>query len=107
MEEITEMLKGLLEGAVLELIGQSDGETYGYAITQKLRALGFSDIVEGTVYTVTLRLEKKGLIAFEKKESTQGPARKFYHLTEAGQEERHHFWQKWDFVSEKLEDLRK
>ncbi|MFX3914307.1 PadR family transcriptional regulator, partial [Streptococcus suis] len=54
MNQITEMLKGVLEGCVLEIIGQ--GETYGYEITQKLRELGFEDVVEGTVYTITMRL---------------------------------------------------
>lgn len=57
MENITEMLKGVLEGCVLEII--SRGETYGYEITQRLRKLGFTDVVEGTVYTITMRLEKK------------------------------------------------
>lgn len=52
MNQITEMLKGVLEGCVLEIIGQ--GETYGYEITQKLRELGFEDVVEGTVYTLSL-----------------------------------------------------
>lgn len=53
---MTEMLKGVLEGLVLEII--SHGETYGYEITQQLRELGFHDVVEGTVYTITTRLEK-------------------------------------------------
>ncbi|MDR0298940.1 MAG: PadR family transcriptional regulator, partial [Streptococcaceae bacterium] len=58
MQDITEMLKGSLEGCVLEIIGR--GETYGYEITQTLRELGFTDVVEGTVYTITMRLEKNG-----------------------------------------------
>lgn len=64
MNQITEMLKGVLEGCVLEIIGQ--GETYGYEITQKLRELGFEDVVEGTVYTITMRLEKKGYVEIRK-----------------------------------------
>jgi len=43
MENITEMLKGVLEGCVLEII--SRGETYGYEITHQLRELGFNDVV--------------------------------------------------------------
>ena len=97
MNQITEMLKGVLEGCVLEIIGQ--GETYGYEITQKLRELGFEDVVEGTVYTITMRLEKKGYVEI-------GPARKWYRLNEAGQIERGNFWKKWAFISEKLEFLR-
>ena len=79
MNQITEMLKGVLEGCVLEIIGQ--GETYGYEITQKLRELGFEDVVEGTVYTITMRLEKKGYVEIRKKPSKLGPARKWYRLS--------------------------
>ncbi|RLQ94659.1 PadR family transcriptional regulator [Falsibacillus albus] len=104
MENITEMLKGVLEGCVLEII--SRGETYGYEITQQLRALGFTDVIEGTVYTITMRLEKNNLVNMEKKPSTMGPPRKFYTLNEAGQEQLKAFWKKWDFVSSKIDELK-
>ena len=105
MQDITEMLKGLLEGCVLEII--SRGETYGYEITKTLRDLGFTDIVEGTVYTILVRLEKNGLVNTDKRKSTQGPPRKFYSLNAAGQAERENFWQKWNFVSSKINQLKK
>lgn len=104
MENITEMLKGVLEGCVLEII--SRGETYGYEITQQLRKLGFTDVVEGTVYTITMRLEKHNLVDIEKKPSTIGPPRKFYRLNEAGRDKLKNFWTKWDFVSSKLNELK-
>ena len=44
LENLTEMFKGLLEGCVLEII--SGGETYGYKITRRLNALGFTDVVD-------------------------------------------------------------
>jgi PadR family transcriptional regulator, regulatory protein PadR len=104
LENITEMLKGVLEGCVLEII--SRGETYGYEITQQLRQLGFTDVVEGTVYTITMRLEKNNLVDIEKKPSTLGPPRKFYTLNAAGQEKLRVFWGKWDFVSGKIDELK-
>ncbi|SFC26840.1 transcriptional regulator, PadR family [Bacillus sp. OV322] len=104
MENITEMLKGVLEGCVLEII--SRGETYGYEITHQLRELGFTDVVEGTVYTITMRLEKNNLVNIEKKPSTKGPPRKFYTLNTAGQEQLEHFWKKWGFVSSKINELK-
>ncbi|AGA68966.1 putative transcriptional regulator [Desulfitobacterium dichloroeliminans LMG P-21439] len=104
MEKITEMLKGVLEGCVLEIIGR--GETYGYEITQLLRELGFTDVVEGTVYTITMRLEKNNLVNIEKKASTMGPPRKFYTLNTAGQAQREIFWEKWDFISSKINELK-
>ena len=104
MENITEMLKGALEGCVLEIIGR--GETYGYEITSQLRQLGFTDVVEGTVYTILVRLEKSGSVMSEKRPSEIGPPRKFYTLTETGRSELEYFWAKWDFVSSKINELK-
>lgn len=98
------MLKGVLEGCVLEIIGQK--ETYGYEITRHLNTLGFTDVVDGTVYTILLRLEKNKLVNSEKRPSLVGPPRKFYTLNAAGTKELHHFWQKWQFVSSKINELK-
>jgi PadR family transcriptional regulator, regulatory protein PadR len=105
LENITEMLKGALEGCVLEIIARD--KTYGYEITQQLRKMGFSEVVEGTVYTILVRLEKNHLVSIEKKPSDMGPPRKFYSLTVAGHQELRHFWTKWDFVSSKINGLRR
>jgi len=99
------MLKGVLEGCVLEVIHRQP--TYGYDITQQLRKLGFTDVVEGTVYTILVRLEKNGLVDIEKKPSEVGPLRKFYSLTDTGEKELSAFWDKWNFVSSKINELRR
>jgi len=104
LNNITEMLKGVLEGSVLEIISRET--TYGYDITQKLRKLGFEDVVEGTVYTILVRLEKNGFVKTDMKPSDLGPPRKFYSLNEAGEKELKNFWAKWDFVNEKINELR-
>jgi DNA-binding PadR family transcriptional regulator len=104
LENLTEMLKGVLEGCVLELIGR--GETYGYEITRKLNALGFTDVVEGTVYTILVRLEKNRLVEVDKRPSDLGPPRKFFTLNEAGRSERALFWDKWAFISSRIDQLR-
>lgn len=104
MENITEMLKGVLEGCVLEII--SHDETYGYEITKKLNALGFSDVVDGTVYTILVRLEKNKLVEITKKASDKGPPRKFFALNDAGREELRKFWEKWEFISSKISELK-
>ena len=103
MEDLTEMLKGVLEGSVLEIINR--GETYGYEITRRLNALGFTDVVEGTVYTILVRLEKNKLVDIEKKPSDMGPPRKFFALNDAGRAELRKFWEKWEFVSSKINEL--
>lgn len=104
MENLTEMLKGVLEGCVLEIISRR--ETYGYEITRRLNAQGFTDVVDGTVYTILVRLEKNNLVNIEKKPSDMGPPRKFYTLNEAGREELRLFWEKWAFVSTKIKELK-
>ena len=69
MKDITEILKGILEGCVLEIINQE--ETYGYEITRRLNQLGFTEVVEGTVYTILVRLEIQwGYLNYLKKGSS-------------------------------------
>ncbi|HCC35628.1 MAG TPA: PadR family transcriptional regulator [Ruminococcaceae bacterium] len=104
MENLTEMLKGVLEGGVLEIL--SRGESYGYEITRILNNMGFSEVVEGTVYTILLRLEKNKLVEVTKKPSEMGPPRKFFTLNDAGREELDRFWVRWEFVVSKINMLR-
>jgi DNA-binding PadR family transcriptional regulator len=104
LENLTEMLKGVLEGCVLEIISRK--ETYGYEITRQLNALGFTDVVDGTVYTILIRLEKNELVEITKKPSDMGPPRKFFSLNNAGREELRRFWEKWEFVSSKINELK-
>ncbi len=104
LENLTEMLKGVLEGCVLENINR--GETYGYEITRRLNALGFTDVVDGTVYTILVRLERSKLVEIIKKPSDMGPPRKFFTLNDAGREELRKFWEKWEFVSSKINELK-
>lgn len=104
MENITEMLKGILEGCILEIINRKD--TYGYEITRQLNAIGFADVVEGTVYTILVRFEKNKLVNIQKKRSELGPPRKFYSLNDDGRKELSLFWEKWDFLASKINELK-
>jgi DNA-binding PadR family transcriptional regulator len=98
------MLKGVLEGCVLEIISRE--QTYGYEITRRLNTLGFTDVADGTVYTILLRFEKSGLVDITKKPSDMGPPRKFFTLNDAGREELRLFWERWDFVASKLNKIK-
>lgn len=104
LDDLTEMLKGVLEGCVLEIISRK--QTYGYDITRRLHALGFTDVVDGTVYTILVRLEKNQLVDVEKKPSDMGPPRKFFALNDAGREELCRFWAKWEFIASKINELK-
>ena len=105
MENLSEMLKGVLEGIVLEII--SRGEIYGYEIVKRLAALGFEDIAEGTVYALLVRLERNRFVHITKKPSDIGPPRKFYTLNEQGKDALLSFWDRWDFLSGRIENLKK
>jgi PadR family transcriptional regulator PadR len=97
------MLKGTLEGIVLAIL--SVRPAYGYEITARLREQGFSDIAEGTVYAVLVRIEQKGLVDVQKIPSEKGPPRKVYSLNAQGQKDLEEFWRTWSFLAERLEQL--
>ena len=104
LENLSEMLKGVLEGIVLEIIGR--GEIYGYEIVKYLASMNFNDTAEGTVYSLLMRLEKNEFVNVVKKPSEIGPPRKFYTLNEQGKNELRAFWEKWDFLSSRINYLR-
>ncbi len=79
----TQLLKGVLDGCVLHIIGNQ--RIYGYELVQKLREYGFSTIIGGTVYPLLQKLEKLGLIEGKIEPSTDGPDRKYLYITPEGQ----------------------
>src|SRR6478736_3602823 len=97
------MLKGTLEGIVLAIL--SGRPAYGYEITTWLRDQGFSDIAEGTVYALLVRIEQRGFVDVEKVPSEKGPPRKVYSLNAAGQEQLDEFWATWAFLTGRIEQL--
>lgn len=103
VKQMTEMLKGTLEGIVLAIL--SARPAYGYQITARLREQGFPDIAEGTVYAVLVRIEQRGLVDVEKVPSEKGPPRKVYSLNARGQEYLEEFWRTWSFLTERLDQL--
>jgi PadR family transcriptional regulator PadR len=102
-KQSTEMLKGTLEGIVLAILAVRPA--YGYEITARLRAQGFSDIVEGTVYALLVRVEQRGLVDVTKVPSEKGPPRKVYSLNARGGEYLEDFWRNWTFLAERIEQL--
>ena len=100
----TELLKGVLEGAILELL--RDRAWHGYDLTAHLRELGFTDVVEGTVYALLVRIERGGLVDVEKVPSEKGPPRKVYTLNDAGLARLDEFWNAWSAITARMHALR-
>ncbi len=102
--QMTEMLKGTLEGIVLAILAERPA--YGYEITARLRDEGFADLVEGTVYALLVRIEQRGFVDVEKVRSDKGPPpRKVYSLNAQGRRQLGEFWKTWSFLAERIEHL--
>ena len=74
--------KGLLELCILNLL--LEGEQYGYDIIRKVLEVPGFGITEGTLYPLLSRLRMQGLVKTRLVESREGPARKYYSLTDKG-----------------------
>jgi len=105
MAQETQMLKGILQGCTMAIL--SDGEMYGYKIVETLKEYGFEDVHEATVYPILTRLNKQGLLAFEKRPSELGPPRKYYSLTEEGRIELKLFNDCWMDIRKKVNSILK
>nr|WP_207733548.1 MULTISPECIES: PadR family transcriptional regulator [Romboutsia] len=91
----TQFRKGVLEICVLALISKKD--MYGYEIVQNISKV--IEVNEGTIYPILRRLTKEGYFDTYILESSEGPARKYYKLTDLGKENLNKLIVEWkDFV---------
>ncbi len=79
----SQMRKGMLEYCVLLLLRRR--ASYASDIIQQLKDADLL-VVEGTLYPLLTRLKNDGLLSYQWQESTQGPPRKYYALTDIGEE---------------------
>jgi PadR family transcriptional regulator PadR len=93
MGDKSQFYRGTLEGCILKII--NDNEVYGYEIAEKLKKYGLNEVSEGTIYPLLLRLEKNGFVDSVKKDSSFGPKRKYYSLSNLGKEELKDFYNRW------------
>ena len=90
----TQMLKGIIDGCILAIIHEK--EVYGYELAEKLEQYGFDSFSEGTIYPLLMRMQREELVISTLKKSTAGPKRKYYSLTQKGEEEFQKFSSRWD-----------
>ena len=76
-----QMRKGVLEYCILSIL--QDGDAYTSEIISTLKSAEMI-VVEGTIYPLLTRLKNSGLLSYRWEESTSGPPRKYYVLTESG-----------------------
>jgi PadR family transcriptional regulator PadR len=77
----SQMRKGVLEFCVLSVIRQ--GEAYPSDIIEKMKAANFQ-LLEGTLYPLLTRLKNAGMVNYRWVESSGGPPRKYFSLTDSG-----------------------
>ncbi len=78
-----QMRKGILEYCILSIL--SKGDAYASDIIKELKESKLI-IVEGTLYPLLTRQKNAGLLSYRWEESSQGPPRKYYALTDNGKE---------------------
>jgi PadR family transcriptional regulator, regulatory protein PadR len=101
--EQAQLLKGVLELAVLSVIAR--GETYGYEILSTLESAGFDGVGDASVYGTLRRLEQAGHLESRLVASDSGPARKYYSVTSSGTQQLQTGTDTWRRISDALERL--
>jgi PadR family transcriptional regulator, regulatory protein PadR len=99
----TQLRKGVVELAVLAWIAR--GETYGYRIVEELQRQGGLKFTESTVYPVLARLAREGFLGVRVEASAAGPPRRYYCLTDEGQNRLRRMAESWEMVSNSLSQL--
>lgn len=105
MVDRSQLMRGTLEGCIVKII--SEEETYGYEIISRLQNYGFEDVKEGSTYPILVRLEKKKIISSVFKESPLGPKRKYYFLTDMGEDFLREFEMVWKDVKKSVDRVLK
>jgi PadR family transcriptional regulator, regulatory protein PadR len=83
--DTTQLLKGVLDLAVLAVL--RDGDGYGYDIFRRLQAAGLAAVADASVYGTLRRLLKAGALTSYVEPSTEGPHRKYYRLSKHGRDQ--------------------
>ena len=100
----TQLRKGLLDVAVLNLLRSE--EFHGYEMVRRLKRLEGLDVREGHIYPVLARLQSDGLVQAYSLASSDGPPRKYYKLTEAGETVLRQMNGHWDSLVSSMDRLK-
>ena len=98
----SQMRKGLLEYCILSIIHQN--EVYASDILDTLKAAHLV-VVEGTVYPLLTRMKNEGLLSYRWQESTGGPPRKYYSLTQDGEQLLSQVDLEWQAINQAINNI--
>ena len=98
------MRKGILENCILGILNKKD--SYASSIIAELKEAKMI-VVEGTLYPLLIRQKNQGLLTYRWEESTQGPPRKYYSITEKGRAQLAEMDIVWNEMVETINLIRK
>ena len=99
----SQMRKGVLEYCILSILNRR--EAYASSIIEELKAANMI-VVEGTLYPLLIRQKNQGLLSYRWEESTQGPPRKYYVITDKGRAQLAEMDVAWNELVESIRALR-
>ena len=99
-----QMRKGMLDYCILSLLNKR--EAYASSIIEELKTAGMI-VVEGTLYPLLIRQKNQGLLDYRWEESTQGPPRKYYVLSDKGREQLAQMDAAWQEIIESVNTLKR
>ena len=99
-----QLRKGVLVYMVLALLNK--GELYGYSLISALSKKMDADMAEGTIYPLLNRMVRNNIVSFDWRIMESGPARKYYQITESGQQLLESMHQHWQHVDSGLQELK-
>ena len=103
--ETSQLLKGVLDLAVLAVLAEEDG--YGYDIVRRLRESGLEEVGDASVYGTLRRLFQAGALTSYVVPSEEGPHRKYYGLNDRGREQLASMTVAWRAFADTLDRLTK
>lgn len=99
----SQMRKGVLEYCILTILSRK--EAYASSILDELKAANMI-VVEGTLYPLLIRQKNQGLLSYRWEESTQGPPRKYYVITDKGREQLSEMDSAWKELVDSINTLK-
>ena len=100
----SQMRKGVLEYCILCILSKK--EAYASNIIDELKSANMI-VVEGTLYPLLIRQKTQGLLTYRWEESTQGPPRKYYGITEKGRTQLAEMDAAWQEMVESIDTLKR
>ena len=99
----TQLLHGVLDMCLLSLIEEE--ASYGYEMVSKLRDRGLDLASEGSIYPLLSRLQKQGMIEGYLVQSSEGPARKYYRMSDQGKETLTQWREEWHDFRDSVDEV--